>query len=88
MKLKVGSTALVLGVFVALMHAIWMLVVYLGLGQLYLDWILGLHLVSNPYMVMPFDFGTALWLIVFTFLVGYVMGWAFALIWNKLHRGK
>ncbi len=79
---------MVLGVFVALMHLVWMLMIYLGFGQWYLDWIFGLHLLSNPFVVMPFNFGAALTLIIFTFVVGYVMGWVFATIWNKLHGGK
>lgn len=88
MKLHTSSTALVVGVFVAFMHLIWMVMVYLGLGQMYLDWIFGLHLITNPFMVMPFNFGAALTLIAFTFVVGYVFGWIFAMIWNKLRKGK
>lgn len=88
MKLKLGGTAMVLGIFVALMHAIWMLMIYLGLAQIYLNWIFGLHLITNPYKVLPFNFGTALTLIIVTFIVGYIMGWVFAFIWNRLHKGK
>lgn len=88
MKLKVGATAMVFGVIVALMHAIWMLMVWLGLGQIYLNWIFGLHLITNPFQVLPFNMGTALVLIVFTFVVGYVLGWVFAFVWNRLHKGR
>lgn len=87
MKLKVGTTALVLGLFVALMHAVWMLMIYFGVAQLYMNWIFGLHLISNPFIVLPFSFGSALMLIVFTFIVGYIMGLVFAWIWNRLHKG-
>jgi hypothetical protein len=88
MKLKVGSTAMTLGLFFALVHTIWMAMVYFGLAQVYLDWILGLHLLSNPFVLMPFSFATALGLIVFTFLVGYAAGWIFAVIWNNFHKAK
>lgn len=88
MKLKVGATALVFGTVVALMHAVWMLMVFLGFGQTYLDWIFGLHLLSNPFTVLPFNFVSAVVLVIFTFVVGYVMGWVFAWIWNGLHKGK
>ncbi len=87
MKLKTGTTALVLGLFFALMHAVWMLMIFLGIAKWYLNWIFGLHLLTNPYGVLPFNFGTALMLIVVTFIVGYVMGWVFAIIWNRLHKG-
>lgn len=88
LKLVVGKTALVFGFFVALMHAVWMLLIFLGVAQFYLNWIFGLHLLSNPYLVLPFNFGTALMLVVFTFVVGYIMGWVFAFIWNRLHKGR
>lgn len=88
MKLKVGSTAMVFGVFMALVHLVWMLMVMFGVAQWYLNWILGLHLVSNPYKILPFNLVTAATLIVVTFAVGYVGGWIFAFIWNRLHKGK
>ncbi len=88
MKLKTGPTALALGFFVALMHAVWMLLVFLGLAQTYMNWIFGLHLLTNPFIVLPFNLATALTLLVVTFAVGYLMGWVFAFIWNKLHKGR
>ena len=78
---------MVFGVIIALMHAVWMLMVFLGVGQTYLNWIFGLHLLTNPYKVLSFNFGTAITLIIFTFVVGYVMGWVFAWVWNRLHKG-
>lgn len=80
MKLKAGPTALVVGIFVALMHAVWMLMIFFGFAQWYLNWIFGLHLITNPFTVLPFSLMSAIWLIVFTFVVGYVMGWVFAWI--------
>lgn len=88
MKLKVGATGMVLGIFVALMHLIWMVVIYVGVAQWYLDWIFGLHLLTNPYKVMPFNFTAAITLIIVTFVVGYLMGSIFAVIWNRLHKGN
>jgi len=88
MKLNLGKTALVFGFLVSLMHLMWMTMVYLGVGQMYLDWVFGLHLISNPFTVLPFSFGAALTLIVFTFVVGCVMGWFFAWIWNRFVKGK
>lgn len=76
------------GLFVSLMHAVWMLMIYLGVAQVYMNWIFGLHLLTNPFRVMPFNMGTAFMLIVVTFVVGYLMGWVFVFIWNRLHKGK
>lgn len=87
MKLRASGTAMVFGSFIALLHLIWMIMVYLGVAKWYLDWVLGLHLLTNPYKVLPFSFTAAITLIIFTFVVGYVAGWVFAFIWNKLHKG-
>ncbi len=87
MKLKESSTALVVGTFVAVLHAIWSLMVFVGFVETYLDWILGLHFLTNPYQVLPFNFVNAAILIGFTFVAGYAFGWVFATIWNKLHKG-
>lgn len=84
MKLKPMDAALYTGVFVASIHAVWSIVVALGLGQVYLDWILGLHFIRNPFVVMPFQFSTALVLIVVTFGVGYILGWVGSIFWNKM----
>lgn len=87
MKLKESSTALVVGVFVAVVHVVWSLMVLVGFAQVYLDWILGLHFLDNPFTVRSFDFVNAVILIGFTFVVGYAVGWIFAMIWNRLHKG-
>lgn len=87
MKLKGSSVALVVGTFVALIHAVWSLMVMVGLAEPYLNWVLGLHFLTNPYTVQPFDITRALILVGFTFVVGYATGWVFAIVWNKLHKG-
>jgi len=85
-KVKESKAALIFGTFVALMHLIWSIMVFLGLAQPYLNFILGLHFLNNPYTVSAFSLSTALMLIAFTFVIGYLVGWVFALIWNKLHK--
>ncbi len=85
MKLKEHQTGLVLGAMMALMHALWATMVWLGVAQSYTDWILNLHsIAANPFTVLSFDLVRSLTLIVVTFVVGYLMGWVFANIWNKI----
>ena len=88
MKLKVMPTALTFGLFLGLVHAVWMFLVYLGVAQNLMAWVFGIHLLSIPVKVLPFNFSTAITLVVFTFVVGYLMGWVFASVWNKVHKGK
>lgn len=86
MKLKPTQTALAVGVFTGVMHAIWSAVVMLGLAQMYMDWILGLHFVNNPYRVQAFTWNKALMLVAITGVIGYAVGYIFAVVWNKLHQ--
>ena len=84
MKLKTHQTGLVVGSMVALVHAVWATMVFLGVAQAYMDWILTLHSVANPFTVLTFDLVRSLTLVVVTFVVGYLVGWVFATIWNKV----
>lgn len=84
MKLKVHETGLALGTMAALMHAVWATMVFLGVAQPFLDWILMLHSLANPYAVLSFDLARSLTLVVVTFAVGYLVGWVFANIWNRV----
>lgn len=88
MKLKENSIALIFGVFLGLWHAFWSLLVLLGLAQGILDFVYGIHFLNNPFTVSSFNLGTALTLIVFTSVIGYVAGWVFAIIWNRAHKAK
>ena len=84
MKLKPMPVALYTGFFVAAMHLLWSVVVALGLGQVYLDWILGLHFIKNPFVVAPFDVGTMISLLIVTFIAGCIVGWVSTICWNKM----
>jgi hypothetical protein len=84
MKFKPMTVALYTGLLVSALHLFWSVIVALGLGQIYLDWILGLHFIQNPFVVMPFSLGTMIILLVFTFAVGFVLGWVSTICWNKM----
>ena len=86
-KVKESKAALIFGTFVALMHLIWSIMVFLGFAQGNLNFILGLHFLNNPYTVSAFNLTNAVILIAVTFVIGYLVGWIFASLWNKLHKG-
>ena len=78
---------LTLGTLVGGLHAVWSLLVAFGYAKPFMDWVMSLHFVVNPgYQIQPFDLTTAVILVVVTSCVGYAVGYAFATIWNKLHR--
>lgn len=86
MHLNTNKTGLVVGVFMAAFHLVWSLLVLVGWAQPLLDFVFTLHMISPVYQVMAFSWVNALGLIILTFVVGYVLGFVFAVIWNKLHR--
>ena len=86
MKLNNNKVGLAMGGLVALAHLAWSLMVMFGWAKSWLNFVLGLHFLNNPFLVGSFSWGTALTLIIVTGIVGYVLGWVFAWIWNKLHK--
>lgn len=85
-KLDGNRTALVFGLFLVGVHVLWALMVLLGLGQKYLDWMFNLHMLSNPITVMTFSWGSAITLLIAVFIVGYILGWVFTWAHNLIHK--
>ena len=84
--LNKSKTGLIVGAFSGSWHLVWSLLVGFGVAQSFLDWIYGLHFLSNPFHVADFKIVTAALLVFISFSVGYLMGWFFALLWNALPR--
>jgi len=85
-KLDGNRTGLVVGFFMAGVHLVWSLTVLAGMAQKYMDWMFSLHMMTNPITVTTFGWGTALMLIVVTFVVGYILGWIFTWAHNSVHK--
>lgn len=84
MKLIPHKVGLVAGVFAGVVHAVWAILVGLGLAQELMTWIYSIHFLNNPFLVAPFDIGVAVTLVIATFITGYIFGRVFAAIWNYL----
>ena len=80
------NTALVLGLFIALWHVCWSLLVATGLAQSLLNFVFWAHFINPPFHVEPFEIGRALILVGAAFGVGFVMGGMIGMIWNTLQR--
>ncbi len=87
-KVNTHKLGLVVGSFVGLSHLIWSLFVALGWAGPLVGFILGLHFMSHPYMVLPFNLITAVELVIVTFFVGYVGATIAGIIWNRIYVGK
>jgi hypothetical protein len=77
------SLGLVFGIFLAVWHALWSLLVWLGAAQPLIDFIFRLHMITPPYKIAVFNLGTAAALVAVTAGIGYVVGCAVGIIWNR-----
>ena len=81
-----NALGLTLGIFSALMHAIWAIVVGIGIGQNIINFIFPLHFLNVVYQVTSFNFTTMLLLVIMAFVGGHIMGWLFATLWNYISK--
>ena len=82
-KNKIG---LIFGSFMALSHLVWSLMVLLGVAQAFYDFIFWLHMISLPWHVTGFTLVQSVSLIIVTFVIGYIMGYVIAWLWNKFQK--
>ncbi|KKR95796.1 MAG: hypothetical protein UU47_C0025G0008 [candidate division TM6 bacterium GW2011_GWE2_41_16] len=76
------KTGLMFGLFFALIHLVWAILIASQYAKPYMDWMLKLHFIQMPYMVLPFDLRTAAMLVGMTFVCGYIFGVLFSWLWN------
>jgi hypothetical protein len=76
-----SALCLAAGIFLALL-------ILLCWAQPILDLAFWAHMIQPVYRAKPFDPAAAAFLIVFTFVVGYVFGFFGAIIWNRPHGAK
>jgi hypothetical protein len=84
-QLNQQKTALAVGLFLGGWHTVWSVLVAIGAGQMIYDFVLWAHMIHLSITIGPFDPLASVTLIAITFITGYVFGYAFACIWNKLH---
>lgn len=77
-----NKTGLVLGAIFALYHFAWVVLLYLTGGSFYLD-MSRIHFIE-PTRALEVDLGTAILGTIGAFLVGYITGYVFAWLWEKV----
>lgn len=81
-KLDPQKTGLGVGSLAGLMHALWSVMVAMGMAQGWMDWVFSIHFINNPFTVGTFDLITAVTLVVVTSIIGFAIGYLFATVWN------
>lgn len=85
-KLQSHEAGLTLGTVLGVFHMIWSLLIAGGFAQPLLDFVFMLHRIKPVYQILPFDFLLAVGLVLVTACIGYVIGYAFAVVWNKVQK--
>ncbi len=80
---KIG---LVFGAMVGGLHVVWSILVFTGLAQALYDFILWAHMIHLNVVIGPFDATAFITLIIVTSIVGYIVGYVGAMVWNKVHK--
>ena len=86
MQIDKNKTGLTFGFLISSLHFFWSVLVAFGPAQALLDFVLDVHMLNMPIVVMPFDLVKAVGLIIVTFVVGYIFGWLMAFFWNKCFK--
>ena len=81
-----SKAGVALGVLLGGFHLVWAVLVALGVAQAIYDFILWAHMVHLTFTVGPFDMGAAVTLVLMTTVIGYVLGYCFAVVWNRVHK--
>jgi len=87
-KLNKNKIGLILGILLGGFHLIWSLLVALIPKQLqiFFNWIFTLHSIRPVWIITQFNLVNAIILVVLTFAIGYIIGWAYAYFHNIFHK--
>lgn len=80
-----NKAGLVFGALLGGAHLVWSLLVMLGVAQALLDFILWAHMIHLAIVIGPFDLTASVTLVVMTAIIGYVLGYIGAWVWNRVH---
>ncbi|MEK6873721.1 MAG: hypothetical protein AABW91_02655 [Nanoarchaeota archaeon] len=85
-----NKAGLVGGIFLGVAHLLWALAIAVSpsLMQSCLDFIFRVHFISNGWKLSAFNIIDAVLLVVITFVIGYILGWLFALIVELTYKKK
>jgi hypothetical protein len=81
MKVGIGAAAVTAG-----FHFCWSILVAARWAQPVIDFVFWAHFIKPIYVIEPFEFIRAAVLIAVTAGLGFLIGFAFAAVWNILHK--
>lgn len=85
MTLSPWRAGMALGVFLGAWHFAWSIMVAVGWADAILQFVLRIHFLQLQISMAPFDVNLAATLVAVTTLIGFILGFVFALLWNSAH---
>ncbi|HLC56523.1 MAG TPA: hypothetical protein VJJ23_04780 [Candidatus Nanoarchaeia archaeon] len=85
-KLNKNQVGLTLGIFSAVMHFAWSMLVLSGFAKVLIDFVLGMHFLNIGYTMQSFSFLKMILLMILGFVSWYVYGYVFAAVWNWISK--
>jgi hypothetical protein len=83
-RLSTTTTGLVVGAVMGGMHLFWLLMVAAGWGQSIMNFIFWMYFIKPIDLIEPFELIRAISLVVTTSIIGFMIGWTAARLWNRL----
>lgn len=81
-----NKAGLVVGLLLGGWHFLWSLIVALHVAQPVIDFVFWMHFMRPIVVVEEFSFVRAIVLIVVTSALGYVAGYCFGFLWNRIRK--
>lgn len=85
-EINKNAAGMAVGLLFGVLHLGWAVLIAINQAKPLMDWILGLHMMSLSYTIHPFSVGTAVLLVVVTTVIGYIVGWVAAALWNAVKK--
>ena len=83
-RLSTSTTGLVVGAMMGGMHLFWSLMVAAGWGQPIVNFIFWMYFIKPIDLIEPFELIRAISLVATTSIIGFMLGWTAARLWNWL----
>ena len=84
--LNARKVGMVTGIFFGGLHLVWSLVILVGWAQPLLNFFLMLHMLQPLLVVDSYSISMMLALVLVTTILGYFIGYLYAIIWNRLYK--
>ncbi len=83
-----NKSGLIVGLFLALVHAVWAVIIAVIPAQMqsFLDWVFKLHFIEPVWKLTTFNFLNAIFLVIVTFIAGYIFGWVFVWVYKLIGK--